>query len=547
MTFGRDDPMALKRIRLFLTAALFAVFVAPAWGVAASNKTDEFEGIWTEDLERESGRGQLTKERLDQIIKYTSQGKAEEEKRLRKLHEDDQKKFWDEVREFFQRNRPQGNGQGPRGGGRWREQLQRRHDEFLRWLKENYPELQKDLVRLGEDNPDEYFRRFLATRKKYESVWAVQKRHPELAAVLKEGIDLADDRDELLREIHCAGNKRRQKLIEELRDVVSRRFDLIVKKKRLQYRDLRRRLQRLQEELAGREQELGELKASKKQAIASRVEALLNRTTSAAVAGSDQTNEFEGIWTEDLERESGRRQLTKERLDQIIKSASQGKADEEKRLRKLYADDQPKFWGEVRAFFHRNRPSDRGPGPGSRGPDRQGPRGGGRGWRERMQKYHDDLLALIKEHRPERARKLAELRESSRESDRDKYFKEFSAQRRIWGPVLEAKKRDDKKLANLLIADIDLVEDRDALLREIHCADKKQRPKLIKELEGVVGKRFDLILKKKKLQYVALWRRLRRLQEELERKQQELEKLTGSKKQAITRRVNELVPRQKTD
>ncbi len=541
MTFGRDDPMALKRIRLFLTAALFAVLVAPAWGVAASDKTDEFEGIWTEDLERESGRGQLTKERLDQVIKYTSQGKAEEEKRLRKLYQDDQKKFWDEVREFFQRNRPQGNGQGPRGG-RWREQLERRHDEFLQWLKENYPELEKDLTRLRQDNPDEYFRRFLATHKKYESVRAMEKRHPELAAVLKKLIDLADDRDELLREIHCAGNKQREKLIEELRDIVSRRFDLIVKKKRLQYRDLRRRLRQLQEELAGREQELGELKASKKHTTARRVEVLLNRRTSAAVAGSDQTDAFEGIWTEDLERESGRRQLTKERLDQIIKSVSQGKPEEEKRLRKLHEDDEKKFWDEVRGFFERNRPSRRGPGPGPRGPNGQGPRGGGR-WRERLQKQHEELLALIKENRPERARKLADLRES----DPDRYFREFSAQRRIWGPVLEAKTRGDTKLADLLIEDVDLVEDRDALLRKIHSADKKRRPKLIAELEGVVSKRFDLILKKKKLQYVALHRRLRRLQEELEGREQELEKLTGSKKQAITKRVNELVPRKKTN
>ena len=261
-------------------------------------------------------------------------------------------------------------------------------------------------------------------------------------------------------------------------------------------------------------------------------------TPTWAAAGSDKTDAFEGIWTEDLERESGRAELSKERLEQIIKSASQGKADEEKRLRKLYADDQQKFWGEVREFFHRNRP----PGPGARGPDGQGPRGGG-GWRERLQKRHDELLALIKEHRPEQARKLADLRES----DPDKYFKEFSALRRIWGQVLEALKRGDKKLAALLIEDIDLVEERDALLREIHCADKKRLPKLIKELEEVVGKRFDLILKKKKLQYVELRRRLERLQEQLESKQQELEKLTDSKKQAITKRVNELTPKEKTN
>ena len=261
-----------------------------------------------------------------------------------------------------------------------------------------------------------------------------------------------------------------------------------------------------------------------------------------AAAGSDKTDAFESIWTEDLDRESGRAGLSEERLKQIIKSASQGKEGEEKRLRKLYADDQQKFWGEVREFFHRNRPSGRGPGPGPHGPNGQGPRGGGR-WRERMQKRHDELLALIKEHRPELAGKLTDLRENNP----DKYFKKFSAQRRIWGPVLEAKKREDKKLAALLIEDIDLVEERDDLLHDIHRASKNRRQELIKKLEVVVGKRFDLILKKKKLQYVELRRRLKRLQEQLEKKQQEFEELTDSKKQAITKRVDELTPKEKEE
>lgn len=259
-------------------------------------------------------------------------------------------------------------------------------------------------------------------------------------------------------------------------------------------------------------------------------------TPTPAAAGSDKTDAFEGIWTEDLDRESGRAELSKERLEQIIKAASQGKAAEEKRLRKLYADDQSKFWGEVRDFFHRNRASGRGPGPGQRGSG---------GWRERVQKRHEELLALIKEHRPERARKLVALRESSDESDRDKYFKEFSAQRRIWGPVLEAMNRGAKRLAALLIEDIGLVEERDALLRKIHYADEKRLPELTKKLEVVVGKRFDLILKKKKLQYIELRRKLKRLQEQLERKQQELEELTGSKKQAIGGRLEQLLGKPK--
>jgi len=261
-----------------------------------------------------------------------------------------------------------------------------------------------------------------------------------------------------------------------------------------------------------------------------------------AAGESGKDGVFEGIWTEDLQR----REVSKERLDLIIKAASQGKAEEEKRLRKLYADDQEKFWGQIREFFQRNRPPARGAGPGPRGPNGPGPRGGAR-WRERLQRQHDELLALIKEYRPDLAARLTQLRESDKDSDRDKYFREFLAQRRIWGPVLEARKRGDTRLADLLIADIGLVEDRDALLREIHCAGEKRRQKLMEELKEVISKRFDLILKKKRLQYEELRRRLKRLQEELDRKQKELENLTGNKKQAIITRLNKLVPQEKAE
>jgi len=105
---------------------------------------------------------------------------------------------------------------------------------------------------------------------------ATQKRNPELAGVLKEDLDLIDQRDALLREIRQADENSRKRLIDDLHEVVSKRFDLIVRKKQLQYDELRRRLDRLRRDLENKEQELGKLIESKEDVTRHYLEELLN-------------------------------------------------------------------------------------------------------------------------------------------------------------------------------------------------------------------------------------------------------------------------------
>ncbi len=296
MISGKVKPMAFGRVThnwmpALVIAVLVAFTVCP-FAVAA----DEFEDIWTEGPDSPPRKMELDKERLGQLVKHVAQGNGQREKQLHQLYNKDRNKFWSEVRDFFHKQREQGGrtegdrrggpggggpGRGPRNGqggprsSRWREQLQKRHDEFIDWLKENYPEVEKDLSQYSE-KPEEYFKRFSAVKKKYEHVMTTQKRNPELAEVMKEEIELTDYRDTLLKEFRRSDKKKRQQLTEQLTEVVSRRFDLIVRKKQLQFEELRRRLARLQKELETREEELGNLIESKDEATKSRVKSLLN-------------------------------------------------------------------------------------------------------------------------------------------------------------------------------------------------------------------------------------------------------------------------------
>jgi len=88
--------------------------------------------------------------------------------------------------------------------------------------------------------------------------------------------------------------------------------------------------------------------------------------------------------------------------------------------------------------------------------------------------------------------------------------------------------------------DMDLQKQQDDILRRLRTADAKDKEAMTKELEQVISTRFDVILLKKQLMYDELYARLLKLQEELEKRQSELEVLKNSKEQNVQDRMKEL-------
>lgn len=278
----------LSTIGLMLTCATVLIASGMASPVLAGSS--DFADIWTEGLEGPR-QEELSTERLAELVKYVAKDDAERSKQLNDLYEKERDKFWSEVRDFFRKEReargdseggPGGPGGGPGGPppnrGRWREQLQKRHDELVEWLKENFPQVEKDLAKVRDKDGDQYAKDFAEIRRIYEPIMSTQGRNPELGGVLIEERQLTIYRDSLLIEIRRAGKdeKRKERLVNELTKVVEQHFDLIVRKKQLQFEELRERLEQLQRELSVREKELGELVKSKDEATKGRVKALLD-------------------------------------------------------------------------------------------------------------------------------------------------------------------------------------------------------------------------------------------------------------------------------
>ena len=144
-----------------------------------------------------------------------------------------------------------GAAQGP-----MREWMQQKQDEYLKWLKENYPDDAAKLEQLKGQNPEQFMRAMAISWKKYDKIFHASKDNPQLAAVLKEQMSLKEKRDDVLRQIRATTDEKQKKtLTGQLESIVSQQFDLIVKRKQLAYEDLAKKLTELQKEVDQRKAE----------------------------------------------------------------------------------------------------------------------------------------------------------------------------------------------------------------------------------------------------------------------------------------------------
>ncbi|MFH1613930.1 MAG: hypothetical protein ABIG61_02445 [Planctomycetota bacterium] len=150
---------------------------------------------------------------------------------------------------------------------------------LLMWLKENEPEKAAELEQLKKDNPEMYERRLRLMQRQYRRIMQASKDNPELATVLKEDLQLKRQRNELVKQIRGTEDQAEaEKLKAELKTVIGKRFDLIIKKKQLQYEDLQSKLEKLKKEVEQRKGELEKMKGDKETQIKERFEKLISAT-----------------------------------------------------------------------------------------------------------------------------------------------------------------------------------------------------------------------------------------------------------------------------
>ncbi len=240
------------------------------------------------------GKGQFepTPEQINHILAELKEKNPQEANDMAKLREKDPNAFRIELRnhmreQFMSRMRGQGSMQqgGPTGQQHampgpdfMRERIQEKTDEFLKCLKENYPDESTKLEQMKKDNPEQYMRALMISGKKYGRICEAAKDDPNLAKVLKQQMELKDKRSELVKQIKTTTDEKQKKAMNaQLEQIVGQQFDLIVKRKQMAYEDLTKKLADLQKEVDQRKTEVERWKSKdfKSQRVKERVNELL--------------------------------------------------------------------------------------------------------------------------------------------------------------------------------------------------------------------------------------------------------------------------------
>ena len=152
---------------------------------------------------------------------------------------------------------------------------------------------------------------------------------------------------------------------------------------------------------------------------------------------------------------------------------------------------------------------------------------------------HDEYLEWLEENYPEKAKKLAKLKDEKPEL----YRKMLQADLEKYGEIAKLSK-EHPEMAKILKEDLALKDKRDTLLRKIKtAANESEKTQLFKELQTVLSGRFDLIVQRKQIEYDLLHKRLEKMQKRVAQSQAQIEKWKDNefKSSNINARMEELV------
>ncbi|MFI4912589.1 MAG: hypothetical protein ACIAQZ_13060 [Sedimentisphaeraceae bacterium JB056] len=170
----------------------------------------------------------------------------------------------------------QRDGRQGKGRNSYMEVMKKRNEEFLEWLNENFPEQAEKLSLATEANPERAFRDMMPTVMMYRDIFETEKKNPELAALMKQDVELKQRRNEVVERLSITeGKEEREELAAHLEDIVAARFDLILEKRQMRFDELRQRLAELEEQIAKQQSDLQELSKQRDAQIKKRVDELM--------------------------------------------------------------------------------------------------------------------------------------------------------------------------------------------------------------------------------------------------------------------------------
>jgi hypothetical protein len=186
-------------------------------------------------------RPDLTDDQIDSVLKELEKRDPNTVKQLTELRTKDPEKFMTELRRAA----------GPEIGRiMMRSWALRRQTEFLQWLEDYVPKEAEDLARLKEKEPDLYTQKYELAWRRWGRIYDQTQENPELAKVLVADFQLRERQHELQNNYRSAQNEEEKNdVMAQLEEIVSDRYDLIIRQKQMEYEQLLKRLEALQNEV----------------------------------------------------------------------------------------------------------------------------------------------------------------------------------------------------------------------------------------------------------------------------------------------------------
>jgi hypothetical protein len=225
----------MKKCRgIIFVLALSVIVTGAALPCPAADKKEDKNDLFAEGERRgpRPGRGrfELTDEDKDRILEAVSKRDPEKARELAGLREKDPGQF----REALRRHAREEYGKVMRE--QFEKLRQERRAEFLAFLEKNVPKLAEELAKLKDKNPDLYTTKYDLARRKYDRAFEESRRNPDLAEILLEDIKLKERSEYLVRKIKATKSERdKKRLATQLENVLSDRYDLIVRQKQMAY------------------------------------------------------------------------------------------------------------------------------------------------------------------------------------------------------------------------------------------------------------------------------------------------------------------------
>jgi len=251
--------MRLGRVATLVAGLALAAGLTTA-ALAGAGAKPEKDNIWKDEPRenRPPWQRDLGPEQIERVLKGIQQRDPAKAKALAELRRKDEDRFLTELRD---QGRPEID---QIFRERWEARRQERNNRFLEWLKVNYPAESQSLAKLKDGDPQVYMAAFDNAMNRYGYIFEAENSSPELGAVLKEDLDLRKRSEELCCRLRNEKSEaKKQTLGAELQEVVSRRYDLIVRRKEIAYEQLLQRLAELQKQLTESKDDIAKFKDTK--------------------------------------------------------------------------------------------------------------------------------------------------------------------------------------------------------------------------------------------------------------------------------------------